>query len=81
MGSFADSALAHMQRSGGCSVCKMLAELPKKDQTEVAEAMALPAKVLSGVAIRAEMVKRGWNPPNIDAIRHHRRGACTGLPS
>lgn len=81
MGSFADAALTHMSRSGGCAVCKMLADLPKKDQAEVAEAMAMPSKALSSVAIRSEMIKRGWNPPNIDSLRDHRRGVCTGLPS
>jgi len=77
--SFADAALGHMARAGGCSVCRMLAGLTAKEQAEVAEAMALPAKVLSSTAIRAEMVKRGWEPPNIDAVREHRRGACSGL--
>lgn len=77
--SFADAALGHMTRIGGCSVCKMLAGLSDKERAEVAEAMALPSKVLTGVAIRAEMVKRGWEPPNIDAVREHRRGVCSGL--
>lgn len=76
---FADAALGHMTRGGGCSVCRMLAGLTAKEQTEVAEAMALPSKVLSSTAIRAEMVKRGWDPPNIDAVREHRRGVCSGL--
>ena len=76
---FADKARARAQRPGTpCSVCAVLAAVPKKLRDEINDALA--DRTIDARAIHAELADRGLHC-SYQQLGRHRRGDCSGRPA